>query len=225
MLRALVFDLDDTLYPEKDFMLSGCRAVAGHLAEKQICTLENAFSAMMGTLQTNGRHMVFPMLLERFPEAHLSISELVGVYRQHKPAIQLLPGYLGMLRKLSRVYRLGIITDGLPSVQERKVHALGLRGVMDKIIYTWEYGSEKEKPHPLPFSLMLQYLRAEPGSVLYVGNNADKDCRGAHGVGMKYAQIQAEGSSVSQSDMAMREQPEYIIETLLQLPQILQRVN
>lgn len=225
MFRALVFDLDDTLYSERDFVMSGYRTVARYLDDTRRCSFETAFSIMEETYEKSGRHMVFPMLIEWLSNESLSLPELVNIYRQHKPDIQLYPGYLDLLRKLARHYRMGIITDGLPSVQERKVHALGLRCVMDKIIYTWEYGSEKEKPHPLSFSLMLQHFQAEPGSALFIGDCPEKDCRGAHGVGMKFAQIQCQKSGGDRSGISGREQPEYVIETLFQLPQILQPIN
>jgi putative hydrolase of the HAD superfamily len=225
MVRALVFDLDDTLYVEKDFVMSGYRAVANHLADTGRCPFEGTFPMMVETYETRGRHLVFPVLLERFPDASLSMAELIDVYRQHQPAIQLYPGYMELLRRLGRHYRLGIITDGLPAVQERKIRALGLNGVMDKVIYTWEYGSEKQKPHPLSFSLMLEYLRAEPASALFIGDNPDKDCRGAHAVGMKFAHVQHAVSHEDQFDAANQENPEFVIETLFELPQILQRLN
>jgi len=225
VLRALVFDLDDTLYVEKDFVKSGYKAVAGHLADTGRCSFEMTFPLMLETLETQGRHMVFQALLERFPKEAISIPELIDVYRQHMPTIQLLPGYLDLLRGFGRKYKLGMITDGLPAVQERKVRALGLSDVMDKIIYTWEYGSGKQKPHPLPFSMMLDYLGVEPGSTLFVGDNPEKDCMGAHGVGMKVAQIQNATSDGGQFSAAGREVPEFVIKTLYELPQILQQVN
>jgi putative hydrolase of the HAD superfamily len=225
MFRALVFDLDDTLYVENDFLKSGYRAVAKHLAEKGCCSFETAFSIMLEVLGVRGRHMVFPSLLESFPDACLSMQELIDTYRQHTPTIQLCPGYSQLLRQLGRQYSLGIITDGLPSVQERKIRALGLRSIVNKIIYTWEYGPEKQKPHPLSFSLMLESLAADPGSTLFIGDNPEKDCSGAHGVGMKFAQIQNAPSHGGQFIAAAREEPEFIIETLFDLPHILQHMN
>lgn len=225
MLQALVFDLDDTLYAEKDFLMSGYRTVARHLDETKRCSFESALSTMVDALEQHGRYSVFPALMERFPEASLSISELIDVYRQHKPAIQLLPGYAELLRKLGRHFRMGVITDGLPAVQERKVHALGLRSFMDKIIYTWEYGSEKQKPHPFSFSLMLECLHVAPHSALYIGDNPEKDCRGAHGVGMKFVQVQRRGIMPDTPGVPGGERPEFSIETLFQLPQILQAMN
>jgi putative hydrolase of the HAD superfamily len=130
-----------------------------------------------------------------------------------------------LLRDFARQYRLGVITDGLPSVQEKKVRALGLENLMEKILYTWEYGSEKQKPHPLPFSLMLESLGTTPENALFIGDNPDKDCRGAHGVGMKCAEIRHAESVQNRSHSIAQDTPEYIIDTLFQLPQILRQMS
>jgi putative hydrolase of the HAD superfamily len=225
MIRALVFDLDDTLYPEKDFVTSGYRAVAQHVAKSYGCSFDRAFATMMTALNTLGRQRVFPALLVQFSDASIPLAELVAVYRQHSPKIRLFPGYRGLLREFARHYRLGVITDGLPAVQEQKVRALGLENVMEKIIYTWEFGSAREKPHPLPFSIMLESLDADPESALFIGDNPDKDCKGAHGAGMKCAQVQHPLSRGSRAGTVGRETPEFIIDTLFQLPQILQQMS
>ncbi len=223
MIQALVFDLDDTLYSERDFVVSGYRAVARYLADNHGCDYDDAFSTMMAALNISGKPAVFPALLARFPNIMIPISELVEIYRQHNPAIHLFPGYLGLLQELTRHYRMGLITDGLPAVQERKVRALDLESVMDKIIYTWEFGSEK--PHPHAFSLMLESLQANPESTLFVGDNPEKDCRGAHGAGMKYAQVEHAASRQGRSSTVSQETPEFVIDTLFQLPQILQQIS
>jgi putative hydrolase of the HAD superfamily len=225
MIQALVFDLDDTLYPEIDFVMSGYRAVAMHVAENYGCNFDCAFSTMTVALDTFGKQAVFPALLVRFPDASIPLSELIEVYRQHVPAIRLFPGYMGLLHELGRRYRLGVITDGMPAIQRRKVQALGLKAVIEKIIYTWECGPAREKPHPLPFSLMLESLKSDPGSALFVGDNPDKDCKGAHSAGMKYAQVQNCASHRNRCSIVIQETPEFVIDTLFQLPQILQRMS
>jgi putative hydrolase of the HAD superfamily len=224
MIQALIFDLDDTLYPEKDFVASGYRAVAKHVADRHALSFDQVFSAMMTTFDTLGRRKVFSALLVRFPGISIPLAELIEVYRRHRPAINLFPGYPALLRDLASRYRLGIITDGLPDIQERKVRALGLEDIVGKIIYSWEYGSEKGKPHPLSFSLMLEFLQADPQSALFIGDNPDKDGRGAHGVGMKYAQIQHPPHPVK-SGVEGQELPEFVIDSMLQLPHILQQMS
>jgi hypothetical protein len=60
--------------------------------------------------------------------------------------------------------------------------------------YIGEFGAENVKPRPLPSMLMLESLQPDPDSVLFLGDNPDKDCRGAYGDGIKCAQIQYDGS-------------------------------
>jgi len=225
MIQALVFDLDDTLYRERDFVASGYRAVARHIAVNYGCDFKSVFSTMIATLDAQGRQKVLAAVMERFLRPSVPLNELIDVYRQHSPKIRLYPGYFRLLRNMARCYRLGIITDGLPEVQKRKVRALRLECLMNKIIYTWEYGSEKQKPHPLAFSLMLDSLRAEPDSVLFVGDNPEKDCRGAHQIGMKYAQVQPSLPEKCQCKDEAGEEPEFVIDSLFQLPAILQELN
>jgi putative hydrolase of the HAD superfamily len=132
---------------------------------------------------------------------------------------------MDLLQELACSYRLGVITDGLPAIQARKVRALELERVMDKILYTWDYGADKEKPDPFSFSLMLEYFHADPESVLVVGDNPDKDCKGAHGAGIRCAQVQHPTVSRTRSGVVMQEAPEFIVDTLFQLPQILRHLN
>lgn len=222
MVEAIVFDLDDTLYPERNFVESGYRAVARHLANVYGGDFDGLFSTMITTWDRSGKQMVFPSLLKQFPEIPLSMSELIHVYRRHTPQISMFPGYWELLQALRCHYRIGIITDGLPEVQERKVMALGLDGIMNAIIYTWKYGPDKQKPHPLPFYLMLDYLQTYPESSLFVGDNAEKDWKGALAAGMKYVHVQ---NSNGDNTSLPEKMPESVIRSLHQLPAILQDLN
>lgn len=225
MIQAIIFDLDDTLYPENDFVRSGYRAVARHVAEACGVPFEAACSSMMASFEASGRESVFPGLLERFPQISLSLAELVQIYRQHDPSIRLSPDYLSLLESLSQNYRLGIITDGLPSVQEKKVKALGLDSIIEKIIYSWDYGVDRQKPHPYAFSLILEFLQTDPAATLFIGDNPEKDGRGAQNSGMRYAQIQHSQWKPFRRGTTAQSAPEFVIGTLLQLPQLLQQLN
>jgi putative hydrolase of the HAD superfamily len=221
MMQALVFDLDDTLYLESDFVTSGYRAVAQFIEENYGCDYKQVFTTMMTIFVEHGRRAVFPTLLDRFLNSSVSLADLIDVYRRHSPKIRLFPGYFELLQRLAPQYRLGIITDGLPEVQERKVKILKLDKVVNKIIYTWKYGPEREKPHPFSFQLMLRHLDTDPVSTLFIGDNFEKDCRGAHRAGMKCAQLHSSVHS-RQTSSGNEEIPDFFISSLYQLPQILQ---
>jgi putative hydrolase of the HAD superfamily len=221
MIRALVFDLDDTLYLESDFVASGYRAVARHLAEQYGCCLREVFHTMMSVFVTQGRERVLPIVQRRFLGDRVPLAELVEIYRSHNPRIHLFSGYAQLLDRLHESYKLGLITDGLPEVQKRKVRALGLEQKMDRIIYTWEYGAEKQKPHPQCFAFMMDLLGSGPDTTLYIGDNPEKDCKGAHNAGMKCVQVKVPSPVECTLGCASADKAEYMLDSLYQLPGIL----
>ena len=225
MIKAILFDLDDTLYPESEFALGGYRAVARAAAANGECGYEEAFDCMRNAFRAEGREVVFPSLMKRFPGLGMTLEDMVRVYRDHVPEISLFPGYRDIIEKLGENYRLGMITDGLPAVQRGKVRALGIEGLFEKIIYSWDYGKELQKPHLYPFALMLETLRISPQSALFVGDNSEKDGRGARGAGMRYVRVAhpADGRPARVFPVGSHgfSDDETVIENLRQLPQIL----
>ena len=226
MIRALLFDLDDTLYPESEFALSGYRSVAREAAANGECAYDAAFDCMQTAFREAGREAVFPCFLARFPGLSMTLEDMVRVYREHVSEICLFPGYGPLLEELGKNYRLGMITDGLPAVQRGKVRALGIERLFEKIVYSWDYGEERQKPHLHPFALMLEALRIPPQSALFVGDNPEKDGRGARGAGMLYVRIAhprvtRRGAINSAHSGRIARSDEIIIENLPQLSRIL----
>ena len=150
------------------------------------------------------------------------MEELVRVYRQHKPRIPLFAGYDKLLREFRSAYRLGIITDGMPLVQRAKCAALGLEGIVDRIICTWEYGREKEKPNPYSFCLQMACLQVEPEEALFIGDDWEKDCLGAHGVGMRCVQVQ---SPLFRHCGRRTEEADFVVDSLFNLPEVLRKLE
>ncbi len=223
MLEALMFDLDDTLYAERDFVSSGYWEIAKHLEQRYGSGApepRRLHREMMETLQLQGREHVLPMVLGRL-EQDCAIAELVQVYRRHQPEINLYPGCSELLGALRVRYRLGIVTDGQPDVQQRKVEALGLQEMVDQIVYSWSHGIEREKPHPYPFLLMAQLLCAEPSNSLFVGDHPIKDCYGAHRVGMKSVRIRGCRYVATEEDKTA----DFEIKSLNELPLILEELE
>jgi putative hydrolase of the HAD superfamily len=219
MIHALLFDLDDTLYREFDFVLSGYRAVARYVFDRYGRSYDRVYRTMVRTLMDKDRDHVFPVVREVYLDSMVSIGELVEVYRRHSPEIALFPGYDVLLQQLRRRYRIGIVTDGLPEVQRSKSRALGLEDAVDAFVYTWEHGRDKEKPHPHPFLLMLSLLHANPSQAVFIGDNYIKDCEGARKVGMGCVLVgsAAAGDSSGCSNI--------VIESLFQLPEVLNQLE
>ena len=99
--RALLFDLDDTLYPQCRFHFSGFFAVARHVGERCGVDPARAFRFLM-TSYNNDRGRELDRLVEQFDLTE-SVASLVTVIRDHTPALTLQPATARMLRELRQI--------------------------------------------------------------------------------------------------------------------------
>jgi len=176
-VRAVVFDLDDTLYPEQQYVRSGLRAVAGHLAGPEH-GIDEVYNFLWQQFEHGDRRRVFNTTLTRIgrPDDEQVIAELVGLYRCHRPALHLDDATERIIRELRRRgYRLGLLTDGYLPAQRLKVEALQLQDRLDHIIYTEQLGREFWKPHTRAFEMMGDFLACTGQQCVYVADNPAKD--------------------------------------------------
>ncbi len=186
-IKAVLFDLDDTLYDEMTFVASGFDAVANYLSTNFHLIEEEMFLSMMEVISKDGRGKVFDKVLEYSGLYNPKlVDELVSVYRSHQPNIDLYEDVIHIFQELRGLdIKLGIITDGLYSVQKNKVSSLGLQYLVDIIIYTDEIGRKYWKPHPIAFQRAIEELAIEPYEAIYVGNDPTKDFAGPNSIGMR----------------------------------------
>lgn len=177
MIKAYVFDLDDTLYPEYDYVRSGFRKVAEE-AEKKY-GMSDVYEKLIG-LFSEDKQRVYNRLFERENIAYTQndIDGLIAVYRRHTPEnLRFFDGVEDTLKTLrSRGYKLGIITDGRVEAQQAKIKALGVEKLVDSIIVTDSLGGEQfRKPNPLAFEKTAAALGVACEEMVYVGDNPAKD--------------------------------------------------
>jgi putative hydrolase of the HAD superfamily len=168
-----VFDLDDTLFLERDYIWSGFEAV-GRCASKRI-GLQGFAERAMDLFHQGYRGDIFDrVLLEagQTPEPRL-IAQLVHVYRTHIPDIRLLPDALECLLHFRPRADLALISDGPLASQRRKVRALGLQHSFRCIVLTERWGIHCCKPHPRAFEYVQECTHA--ASYAYIGDNPAKD--------------------------------------------------
>ena len=173
---VLVFDLDDTLYPERQFAVSGF-AAAGRWAELELGV--TGLAAEMTRLLDGGHlgELFGIALAERKPDhAPEHLTGLLEAYRNHEPAIELFEDAGWALGHFAPQAKLGLITDGTHHVQARKVEALGIAPHFQEIVYTHALGGRSfSKPHPRSYELVEQALAAQGSRLVYVGDNPSKD--------------------------------------------------
>ena len=190
-MKAVLFDLDDTLYDEKEFVRSGFRAVTEYLARRTSRKPQTIQARLDEILQQQGRGKVFNTLLKEFDlNREVNVLLLLFVYRSHMPAIRLDEQCLPCFEFLRRAgCKLGIVTDGMASVQRRKIDTLALEKHVDVVLCTDELGAEHWKPSTIPFNVALELLEVPAAEAVYVGDNPDKDFIGPNRLGMTTVQL------------------------------------
>lgn len=135
--KYIIFDLDDTLIYEIDYLRSAYKSIAEILEPDKN---EDLFRQMIA-LYDAGEN-VFDALVSMYPDC--SRHSLLDLYHNHFPSIQLNEG-AGFLLDYCKTndYYLGLITDGRSVTQRNKLKALGIENLFHKIIISEELGSSK----------------------------------------------------------------------------------
>jgi putative hydrolase of the HAD superfamily len=190
--RAVVLDLDDTLYPEAAYVRSGFRAVATQVQEALGVPAGEAEAELVALFEQGVRGDTFDRwLASRGLGGEVVVGDLVAAYRAHEPDIDPYPDAAPLLGRLrAGGFAVGLLSDGDPAVQGAKLDALGLRDAFDAIVITGELGEGAGKPSPRGYVEVLRRLGdAPPGESVYVSDNPAKDFLGARRAGMRSIRV------------------------------------
>lgn len=227
-IRALLFDLDDTLYDEKQFVKSGFIKVAEFIEDKFKINKKDFYKILVDIFNSGLRGNIFNIALEKVKVAYEEdiIQSMVKIYREHKPEIELDKNTRSLLIKLRRIYSLGIITDGYFKVQKKKVQALKLEELFDSIIYTDEYGKEYWKPNVYGYKLALRELNGLlPKEAVYIGDNPYKDFIGAKKVGILTVRVINQNGEYSNVRLNKKYEADYEIKELHEIVNVLKALK
>ena len=170
----LIFDLDDTLYDERTYVMSGFAAVAHMLQERFGWPQAASVASTKRTLATEGRGAIFDRLLqERGIPSKTLVEACIKTYRHHVPKIQLYPAAGRVLRQFRGP--LYLVTDGHKVTQQRKIEALALDRRFTRCLITHRYGIRNAKPSIHCFGLIAETERCDWSDMVYVGDNPAKD--------------------------------------------------
>jgi putative hydrolase of the HAD superfamily len=194
--RAVLFDLDDTLYPERQFVDGGFRAVARFLAARSevSASSEAALVDRLWALHArDGRGRLFDTLLGELGQGDdpdLVLACLL-VYRNHPTRLEPFPGVPALMDGLHTAgVRTGVLSDGNAAVQTRKLAGLGgVADRLDAVVMTDLLGPGHAKPSPVAFRVACRLLDVPPSATIYVGNDPRKDFAGARAAGLATIRI------------------------------------
>ena len=162
MSATVVFDLDDTLVKEIDYLKSAFKAIA----VKVDSTNDSLFNQMLFWYQN--KENVFQNIESLYG---FSVNELKQQYRTHVPDFIQYKGVSELLLRFKeKGCFIGLITDGYSLTQRNKLKALGIEELFDLIVISEEFGSEK--PNENNYKVFHQLATKD---YYYIGDNTAKD--------------------------------------------------
>jgi putative hydrolase of the HAD superfamily len=201
--KAVLFGLDDTLYPKRQYVVSGLRAVSDY-----VHTLYGV--DVYGTLvkcydEGHGEDVLRIGLLRHFRDVEESLlRRLSYVYALHRPQIVPFEDVGTALAYFSlHGIGMGILAAGQPSVQRRKIAQLGLEPLVDGVLYTGDLSeAEPEDRHSEdPFRIMALQFGLEFPDMAYVADDPLTDFVVPKRLGMTTVRIRRVGGEHSRDDI------------------------
>ncbi len=216
-IQAVVFDLDDTLYPERDFVFSGYRAAAHVLGDWIGASPSEIVARLESIYHGPARSRAFNQLLDELGSGDRQsewVPQLIEIYRRHIPTLRLYPDAERAMKRWRSQARFGLISDGEAGVQEAKFRSLGLGNHIHAPIFTGQWGRAFWKPHPRAFLEIEKIFAASGSALVYVADNPAKDFGAPRQRGWQSVRVRREEGVYSGALPAPEGRPDYEVSTL-----------
>lgn len=79
--RDIIFDLDNTLYAEQQFLFTAYKKIATKLYPE--CK-NKVYAFLIATFKKDGRRNLFDKLVLEFPRSNLGVEDFLGILRSHR---------------------------------------------------------------------------------------------------------------------------------------------
>ena len=186
-IQAVIFDLDNVLFDERDYNLAAYHNIAKFLSERYFLDEKKIFrklvkdSRRMSTMYSK----LFNDLLRDLRLDQQVLSDLLEIFAETKIGLNLRVSAEKVLINLKKqMVKLGLLTNGTVKTQMNKVQLLGIENYFDAIVYARELGRENEKPNPACYLAILTKLGVGPEGTVCLGDNPYTDFWGAKKLGM-----------------------------------------
>ena len=200
-IRAVCFDLDDTLYPQAAWLAGAWDAVAKTASRSGVdeVGLRGALDACAAQGSDGGR--IIDRALALVGAHRVEVEPLVESFRSYAPEhLDLYEGAGEALTRIAACVPLGLISDGDPQIQRTKMRALGIERLFSVMVWSDDHGREHRKPDPLPFQVAVEALGVPAANVVYVGDRPAKDVAGAVAAGLAAIRVRTGEWAASDDD-------------------------
>lgn len=216
-LKAVLFDLDNTLYDFSSAHKQGLRAMAEYGQSRFDVPARRFLLAYQAADQQLKKEQPYAAACHNRAIIAQRMLEMLGLPSIVTP-LELYETYWGTILRtikprdgvvelLSRLHhqriRTGICTDMTAHIQHRKIAALGLASYLDAMVSSEEAGVEK--PNPKVFLDCLAKLNVKPNEAVFIGDSFERDVCGAHAAGLIPFWLNTSSAPAPKADFAYKE--------------------
>lgn len=187
--KAFVFDLDNTLYPEKDYLYQVYYMVGQFIEYQETFDHQIITKYLINEFETNGRAHIFDKLIEQFNLKKEYVDNCIRLLRTARLPLKLLlfKEAEWMLNELvDHKKPIFILTNGSTDQQVNKVTQIEWNGLQKHIKC---YYANEIVPKPAPDGLLkiMEDHELEPKDLVFIGDaDIDENCAKAAGVEFVY---------------------------------------
>ena len=216
-MDALCFDLDGTLFDDRQYVRAGLLAAAEVVSRER--GVDISAELLSAYFQRGLTERTFDRVLDEYGLSTDLVPELVTAYHANSAPLVPFPDAESTLERLRPEYDLGVVTGGTNG--EAKLDRLGLANYFDTVIVAPGRGWSKREPEP--FEAVLAELNATPEETAIVGDRPAVDFAQPNRMGLltvrvrrgQYAMTTASGGT----------EPDVEVDSLSAIPDVLDRTQ
>ena len=192
MLKAIIFDLDNTLV---DFLFMKNQAVDAAITGMKESGLDlshdKAKKHIFDIYEKEGyeyQEVLNKFITSVYGQINYKIlaAGIVSYRIAKEKSLVTYPNVNNTLIKISKLgLKLGLITDAASREAWTRLYSVKLHHIFDKVI-TYD-DTKSYKPSKIPFTMILDYFKISPNEAVMVGDWPERDMQGAKNVGMRTA--------------------------------------
>lgn len=232
MIKATIFDLDDTLYNSTELSTHARRSAIRAMIDLGLqSTFDDAYQVLSEVVAEYGSNYNyhFDQMLKRLDvePAKMKLFIAAGMIAYHdikitniRPFHDVVPTLID-LRKLE--VKICILTDGGALKQYEKILRMRLQDFLDEIIISEEVGIRK--PNPKLFELPLKRFNIQPSEAIYIGDNYKNDIIPCMRLGLHTVLIHRGGKYDNSLSNLDQNPPEFDITDMTDLITIIRKLN
>lgn len=166
---CLFIDLDDTLYNEVDFVISGYNHIYKWILKN--LNIDIQYKPNKKDVINNIENHIQTFIQKNYFEEKYSVK-FIKLMREHKPNISLSNSNLKKLKVISKTFKnLVLVTNGRSISQRNKLQSLNIKMFFKEILISEEFGFKK--PDKIFYEKLIEKYKNY--NLIFIGDNIDID--------------------------------------------------